>query len=423
MIVRIHSGTKTGGEISLPASKSLSHRAILAASLANGVSVLRHMGSSKDILATRSAMEHFGVRFKEDGEDLIVCGIQELQYDGEVIDCNESGSTLRFLIPIASLQEKTVVFTGHGRLMERPQTIYEDLFRKRGMRFEKKDNLLYVEGGLQGGDFTAQGDISSQFFTGLLYALPLCHRDSTLTILPPFESKSYVNLTMDVLQRAGIHVGRNELVYTIQGRQHYQPIDYAISGDDSQMAFFAALACMCNVSVTVRHADHHSRQGDHVILDIIRQFGGDVSETKNGYMFTGKALKSACVDLADCPDLGPVLFALATQAEGETVFTHCERLRIKESDRIACMETELRKLGCDIRSDGGTVIVRGRTVLPGGVRLDGHNDHRIVMALSVLCATCDKSVEIAGAEAIEKSYPAFFADLSRCGVQVEYVEG
>lgn len=422
MIARIYPGITAGGEVSLPASKSLSHRAILAASLANGVSVLHHSGTNKDILATRKAMEHFGVRFEEVGNDLYVYGNGKLQYDGEVIDCNESGSTLRFLIPLAALQEKTVVFTGHGRLMERPQTVYEQLFHERGMRFEKKDNLLYVGGGLKGGDFTARGDISSQFFTGLLYALPLVDKDSTLTIMPPFESESYVNLTMDVLRKAGIEIHRDGLVYSIRGGQHYQPIDYAISGDDSQMAFFASLACIANVPVTVHHADHGSHQGDHVILDIIRNFGGKVQEVHDGYQFSSGNLKAVTVDLADCPDLGPVLFALAAQVEGETVFTHCERLRIKESDRIACMEEELHKLGCEIQSDGGTVVVKGKMPIHGGVKLDGHNDHRIVMALSVLSAVCEEAVEICGAEAIEKSYPAFFQDLKRCGVQVEYVE-
>ena len=423
MIARIQPGTIAGGEISLPASKSLSHRAILAASLSNGVSVLHHPGTNKDILATRSAMEHFGVRFEERREDLYVYGVERLQYDGEAIDCNESGSTLRFLIPIAALQDKTVIFTGRGRLMERPQTVYKQLFHERGMRFEKAGNLLYVGGGLQGGEFKARGDISSQFFTGLLYALPLTERDSTLTILPPFESESYVNLTMDVLHRAGIRIHRQGLVYSIQGGQHYEPIDYAVSGDDSQMAFFASLACIAGVPITVHHVDHASHQCDHIIPDIIRNFGGVVEEVEDGYRFMGDRLHGIHVDLADCPDLGPVLFALATQVEGETVFTHCERLRIKESDRIACMEEELHKLGCDIHSDGGTVIVKGKTDIRGGVKLDGHNDHRIVMALSVLCAVCEKPVEICGAEAIEKSYPAFFEDLKQCGVQVDYVEG
>lgn len=422
MIVRIERSVLQEGEVFLPASKSLSHRAILAASLSSGVSLLHHPGTSKDILATRSAMEHFGVRFEEDGEDLRVYGVEKLHYDGEVIDCNESGSTLRFLIPIAALQEKTVVFTGRGRLMERPQTVYEQLFRERGMRFEKQGNLLYAGGGLQGGDFTARGDISSQFFTGLLFALPLADKDSTLTILPPFESESYVNLTTDVLHSAGIVTKRDGLVYYIKGGQNYQPIDYAISGDDSQMAFFAALSCMADVPVIVRHASHHSHQGDHVILDIIERFGGRVKEVEDGYRFEGGRLMGCDIDLADCPDLGPVLFALATQAEGETVFTHCERLRIKESDRIACMEEELGKLGCVMHSEGGTVVVKGKTDIHGDVVLDGHNDHRIVMALSVLCSVAGKPVTIMGAEAIEKSYPAFFEDLKRCGVQVDYVE-
>lgn len=420
MIAVIRRGEFRAGCVSIPASKSLSHRALLAASLAEGTSRIRCLGESRDISATMSSLGHFGVRFVRNGSLTEVTGISRPVYDGGAVDCGESGSTLRFLIPIAAMQEKEVVFTGHGRLMERPQSVYEDIFRSRGLLFEKRGAYLHVRGPLTRGEYTVDGNVSSQFITGLLYALPLAGGESTVTIRPPFESESYVRLTMDVLSRAGIDVVRDGMTFRVRGS--YRPCDLKVSGDDSQMAFFAAEALLRGVPVEVRNADHDSRQGDHVILDHIRAFGGQVEETPEGYLFLPGKLRGTKIDLADCPDLGPMLFALAAMAEGRTVFTHCARLRIKESDRIACMEEELHRLGCRICSRGDTVYVDGTGTLAGGADLDGHNDHRIVMALSILSSIAEKPVKIHGAQAVSKSYPRFFEDLAATGVKVEYAE-
>lgn len=421
MIAVIGRGEFRAGCVSIPASKSLSHRALLAASLAEGTSRIRCLGDSRDITATMSALEHFGVRFAQSGSVTEVTGVPRPVYDGGVVDCGESGSTLRFLIPIAAMQDREVVFTGHGRLMDRPQTVYEEIFGSRGLLFERRGAFLHVGGPLTDGCYTVDGNVSSQFITGLLYALPLAGAESTVTIRPPFESESYVRLTMDVLEKAGIEVRRDGMTFRVRGS--YRPCELKVTGDDSQMAFFAAAALLRGTPVEVRNADHDSRQGDHVILDHIRAFGGGVQETEDGYRFLPGHLHAARIDLGDCPDLGPMLFALAAMAEGETVFTHCARLRIKESDRIACMEEELRKLGCRIRSSEDTVYVTGTDAPAGGVHLDGHNDHRIVMALSVLSSIAAEPVTIHGAEAVAKSYPGFFKDLAAAGVKVEYAEG
>ena len=196
------------------------------------------------------------------------------------------------------------------------------------------------------------------------------------------------------------------------------PIDCTVEGDDSQMAFFAELALIQNVSMDVLNLRHDSKQGDHVIVDIVRNIGGTVAEIDDGYRISGGYLRGTTIDLADCPDLGPALFAIATQCEGTTTFIHADRLRMKESDRIACMEEELHKLGCQMTSDRGTVTVQGKTAIHGKVTLDGHNDHRIVMALAVLASCSDGAVEILGSEAVNKSYPNFFEDLERTGIVV-----
>lgn len=412
------SRVKEGASVLLPSSKSLSHRALITASLAEGVSHISGIVFSKDIEATIRCMELLGAEFKTDGNEIEVIGTgRNFHYSKEVADCGESGSTLRFLIPLFALLDKEVRLTGHGKLMERPQTVYEELFAENGLLFEKKEDILHVHGPLKGGEYTVRGDISSQFVTGLMLALPLCEEDSVIHILPPFESRSYVNLTMDALIRAGIEETMDELTIHIPGNQTYHCFDTRVEGDDSQMAFFAEMAMVHNSSVTVNNVSHTSHQGDHVILELFEKFGGKVAETEDGYCFTGKEGKAIEADLSDCPDLGPTLFALATCVEGTSVFHGCGRLRIKESDRIACMEEELKKFGCDISSKGDTVYVTGGRKLHGNVTLNGHNDHRIVMALSVLASLCE-GVTMEGVEAVSKSYPGFFEDFEACGLKV-----
>jgi 3-phosphoshikimate 1-carboxyvinyltransferase len=403
-------------KISLPSSKSLSHRALICAALADGASVIHSLSESEDIQATISLLQHAGARFEQKGKDLIVHGISHMDYDGSLLDCSESGSTLRFLIPLFSLQEQAAVFTGHGRLMARPQSVYADLYHHQGLIFEQKAEQIIVQGPLHSGTYSIRGDVSSQFISGLLFALPLLDEDSDLAILPPFESASYVGLTIQALQRSGIRIDQCGLHLHIPGKQKYHPIDCTVAGDDSQMAFFAEAALIQHVPLNLLNLDHASRQGDHVIIPLAEKMGGTVTEIPGGYHICGQADKAApMIDLADCPDLGPALFAMASQCQGKTVFTHCARLRMKESDRIACMEEEMRKLGCEISSDEDTVTVIGRTEVTGNCTIHGHQDHRIVMALAILAMIADGPVTIEGAEAVRKSYPDFFIDLAETG--------
>jgi 3-phosphoshikimate 1-carboxyvinyltransferase len=402
--------------IVLPSSKSLSHRALITASLAQGDSVIHALAANNDIKATMSVMEKAGARFETKEKDLIVHGIREMDYDGSLLDCGESGSTLRFLIPLFSLSSQPVTFTGHGKLMERPQNVYEEIYRKQGLPFVMKNGELHVCGPLKSGKYTMRGDVSSQFISGLLFALPLLPEDSTIEVLPPLESASYIGLSEDALKRSGIRIEQDGLTFHIPGGQKYHPIDCTVEGDDSQMAFFAEEALIHGVPLDVCNLNHASKQGDHVIVELVQRLGGKAEEIEDGYRFSGQKLQGTTIDLADCPDLGPALFALATQCHGTTTFVNAGRLRMKESDRIACMEEELHKLGCHISSDASTVIVQGRTDIHGNVTLHGHNDHRIVMALSVLAGIADGPVVIEECEAVNKSYPDFFRDLEKTGV-------
>ncbi|MBO7703810.1 MAG: 3-phosphoshikimate 1-carboxyvinyltransferase [Solobacterium sp.] len=414
-------GRSEGSAVRIPSSKSLSHRALIAASLAKGESEIRNLVENNDTEATMNCLKQLGAEFTktEDGV-LHVKGTNGVSdYTGELLDCGESGSTLRFLIPLFSLTGKEVRFTGHGKLMSRPQSVYEELFRERGLRFEQEGEILRIKGALPSGSYRVKGDISSQFISGLLFALPLLDGASTITVIPPYESRSYVGLTEDVLALSGIHVKDALNKIRLLGYDQYQPIHTVIDGDDSQGAFFAVLALVSGMPLTVEGMRHESRQGDHVIIRLIEAAGGRSIPVEGGYRFEpGKTIKPFEADLSDCPDLGPVLFALAAMGEGTSTFRNCARLRIKESDRIACMKEELEKLGAVLEEYGDTVLVTGSETIRGNVTLSGHNDHRIVMALSVLACAAEGPVTIEGAEAVAKSYPDFFKDFEKAGGKV-----
>lgn len=305
--------------------------------------------------------------------------------------------------------------------MQRPQKIYREIFAAQGLPFQQDGQSLTISAALQSGDYTIRGDISSQFISGLLFTLPLVDGASTLHILPPFESRSYVKLTVQMLESFGIHVEfQDEHTLYIPGNQHYQPHDHTIEGDYSQFAFFAVLAAIQH-DLTIRGVSFLSQQGDKHILSILQAFHADVEALENGYLIKKGHLQGADIDLADCPDLGPILCVLAMYAEGTTRIFHAGRLRIKESDRIAAMEEELRKFGVDITSTEDEIFIQGCKTPVCEQELYGHNDHRIVMALTIAGLCSRKAVVIEGAQAIQKSYPNFFADVQRLQGKVEEI--
>ena len=409
MTAYIRPGPPPSGVLAAPPSKSMAHRAVLCAALADGESRLTGLAHSQDIDATLAAAAALGAQVEAGESWARIAGAAPLQAPAAPVDCCESGSTLRFLIPLAALTGRPVAFTGRGRLMQRPQSVYQELFASQGLRFEQEGDTLTVAGPLRPGCFSLAGDVSSQFISGLLFALPLLDGDSRLCLKPPVESRSYIEMTRAAQSRFGVaSAWLDEYTLAVPGGQ----------GDWSQAAFPAALGVLAG-DVTVTGLEPGTLQGDAVILDILRRCGGRAEAVPGGVRFQKSALHGTKIDLADCPDLGPILMALGLLCEGETVITNAGRLRLKESDRIAAMEQELRKLGGRIESDGGTVTIR-RSVLhaPAGP-LWGHNDHRVVMSLTVLAAAAGLPVQIDGAEAVAKSWPGFFAAVRQLGVEVQ----
>lgn len=419
MTVYIRPGPPPSGVLAAPPSKSMAHRAVLCAALADGESRLTGLAHSQDIDATLAAAAALGAQVEAGESWARIAGAAPLQAPAAPVDCCESGSTLRFLIPLAALTGRPVAFTGRGRLMQRPQSIYQELFASQGLRFEQEGDTLTVAGPLRPGCFSLAGDVSSQFISGLLFALPLLDGDSRLCLKPPVESRSYIEMTRAAQSRFGVaSAWLDEYTLAVPGGQAYRPRDMAIEGDWSQAAFPAALGALAG-DVTVTGLEPGTLQGDAVILDILRRCGGRAEAVPGGVRFQKSALHGTKIDLADCPDLGPILMALGLLCEGETVITNAGRLRLKESDRIAAMEQELRKLGGRIESDGGTVTIRRSALHAPAGPLWGHNDHRVVMSLTVLAAAAGLPVQIDGAEAVAKSWPGFFAAVRQLGVEVQ----
>lgn len=412
--------SKKSGTVAVPPSKSAAHRAIIAACLADGKSIVRNVSESEDMKATIGAMEALGAVITRSGDVLNVRGTGGVpKKEAVTADCRESGSTLRFLIPLFSLCGGDVMLTGSERLMERPQDVYEKLFEEQGLFFSRGGQIR-LRGAVKGGELTIRGDISSQFITGLLFTLPLLERDSVIRILPPFESASYVALTLRVLEAFGVCAEfADPHTLLIPGNQRYRPCDYTVEGDFSQLAFWAVRGAI-GAETACTGVDLSSGQGDKVILDQIAQAGGKISVIGKTVVSLPGELHFSEIDLADCPDLGPVLTVLGAFCKGGMRLTNAGRLRIKESDRIEAMETELKKLNVDIISGENSITVKGRKPMTEPVTVYAHNDHRIAMSLAVFAASAEQPVTIEGAECVRKSYPDFFEVLGSTGVSVIY---
>ena len=422
MIVQIQPPARIGGTVSAPPSKSMAHRAVLCSALAKGTSHIENLEFSKDISATLAAAGQLCARVESGPADVLVEGLGHFRPVFGPVDCCESGSTLRFLIPLASLTGQSITFVGRGRLMERPQSVYETLYREQNLHFEQANGQLTVAGSLRSGEYTLAGNVSSQFISGLLFALPLLAGDSTLHLVPPVESRSYIEMTRAAQAAFGVTSHwLDDTTLCIPGGQQYHPRDYIVEGDYSQAAFLAVLGAVKG-GITLTGLAAETLQGDAAILDILRRCGAKFTRTEAGLVFEQASLHGVDIDLADCPDLGPVLMVLGLLCEGTTVIRNAERLRIKESDRIAAMEAELRACGGVLSSEGGTITVQGckpRLHAPEAP-LSGHNDHRVVMSLTVLALAAGIPLAINEAEAVQKSWPHFFDALKPLGVEVHY---
>lgn len=417
--------SRLSGTATVPPSKSAAHRAVLCAALADGVSHITNIEYSQDIRATLGAAAQLGAKIQEEANAVTITGRGNASGFVTVtrpVFCNESGSTLRFMIPLFSLTAQKVRFTGTGRLFDRPQAVYQMLFDRQGLRFEQTPEGITIFGRLRPGGFTLPGDVSSQFISGLLFAAPLMESESTIEVPPPYESRSYVDLTVAAMQQFGIKVTararkNGSVIYRIAAPQRYTASDFAVEGDYSQAAFLAVLGALVG-GITVKGLKENSAQGDAAILDILQACGARFKRAGDAVTFEKSELHGTDIDLADCPDLGPILMVLGLFCEGETVIRNAGRLRIKESDRIAAMEEELRKFGGKLQSDENTVTIQGSALaLPG--LLHGHNDHRVVMALSVAALGAGYTARISGAQAVAKSWPGFFAVLQQLGAGIE----
>ena len=395
------------GTVDIPASKSCAHRALISAALAEGISVISGVSMSKDIEATIGAMTALGAEFSVDGTTVTVSGISS-RMDKAVIDCNESGSTLRFVIPIAAALGTDSRFIGRGRLPQRPIDIYTRELGKNGVKFLTETMPYDITGTLKGGIFEIEGNVSSQFVTGLLFALPLLEGNSEIRLTSHLESRPYVDTTIDILRRFGITVESSENGFRIVGGQKYKPYDYRVEGDYSQAAFFY-VANALGSAVNIANLVPDSVQGDRKILEILNE------TCYNGSIGCYRA------DCSDIPDLVPILAVLGAFGSGESVIYNAQRLRIKESDRLVTTAAMLNELGGDVAVTEDGLIIRPTGRMHGGT-IDSAGDHRIVMAAAIAATKTDGAVIIRGAEAAEKSYPDFFKDYIHLGGKANVID-
>ena len=421
MKVTVSPGTYHG-TVTVPPSKSAAHRAIIAAALANGRSIISNVDLSSDILATIGACRSLGsdinIEQCEQYNTLTVDG--GLSLSGEaVISCAESGSTLRFFIPLACTYSGTKTFTGHGRLPYRPVDAYLQIFDSQGIRYTRPPgaNLpLTVSGKLHGGAMRVDGRVSSQYVTGLLFALSVLEEDSSISVLGGFESRGYVDLTVDMLRRFGIEIGVSGDTFTIKGGQRYQPRDMIVEGDYSQAAFFIVAGAISG-DIRIVGLDAHSLQPDSAIVSIMRRMGALITQQDDALTVKQSELSGTVIDVSQCPDLVPTLAIAAAFAKGETRITGAARLRIKECDRLHALAVNLNSLGVYATETEDELIIRGGA-LNGGT-IDTFGDHRIAMAFAVAAAGAKGNIIIPDAECIDKSYPRFYDDLKALGGQIK----
>lgn len=397
--------TSPCGEIQAPASKSVAHRMLICAALAKGKSTLCINKTSEDIEATARCLEAIGVAIEKNGTAWTVTPPCEFSKTA-TLDCGESGSTLRFMLPVVAALGIEATFIGHGRLLSRPIADLTDEMKRHGITFADGGSLS-ISGKLTGGKYTIAGNISSQFITGLLLALPLCDGDSEIEVIPPVESKPYIDITTKVLSLFGVNVEENGTIYNIR-HSDLQSGAFNVEGDWSNAAFLIALGA------EVSGLDPKSTQGDKKILDVLSSLGAEIKNENNFVSADLSNLHGADIDASDIPDLVPVICAVAATAQGTTKIYNASRLRLKESDRIETTVRMVNSLGGKATPTEDGIIVEGQTSLAGGT-VDGCGDHRIVMSAAVASLRCKAPVIINGADAVNKSYPDFFKDFNTLG--------
>ncbi len=392
---------RASGRLQVPPSKSVAHRLLICAGMSRGRSIIRGISSCEDVQATLDCLRAVGAECRQDGDTVEVQGVDLLSaHAAGLLPCRESGSTLRFLIPPLLLTGSSATFTACGRLPERPMTVYENICKEKKLHFCKENDRITVCGRLPSGRYELPGNVSSQFISGLLFALPQIEGDSEIVLTTAVESRSYLELTLDAMRQFGVKAEwADERRLHIPGGQTYRACDVTVEGDYSNAAFADAFNCLGG-AVRLEGLRSDSLQGDRRYREMMAALS------------KGKPTLS----LADCPDLGPILFAVAAAKHGG-IFTETRRLSIKESDRVAAMREELAALGAELIAGEDTVEVLPAVLRAPTRPIKGHNDHRIVMSMAVLLTLVGG--ELKGAEAVRKSYPNFFADLAALGLRIK----
>lgn len=402
------------GRVRIPASKSYCHRGILAAALASGESRIKQVSFSDDIRATIAGVQVMGAAVEQQAEALLIKG-GLVPREFASLDCKESGSTLRFLIPVALWNNKRSLFLGQGKLGQRPLEPYLKIFREQGISYSSTGLPLELQGTLLPGSYELSGSISSQFITGLLFVLPLLKGDSTLLITDALESKDYIAMTLQVLQAFGIHIEQqSDRYYLIKGNQHYQSGTYPVEGDFSQAAFWLTAGALGG-EIDCLGLNLHSRQGDKVILDFLSAAGVHIHSSETSIAATAlHPIKAFTADVSQCPDIAPILAVLASIAEGTSRIVGAGRLRYKECDRLRAISQELNRLGAAVSEGEDSMTITGKPQLEGG-EADSWGDHRIAMALAVAALRCKHPVILHNSGVVSKSYPEFFEDFKQLG--------
>ena len=402
------------GTVKIPPSKSDVHRAIICAALAKGVSTVSPVAFSEDISATIDCIKALGAEVSVDGDKLTINSTKIFENKTAVFDCRESGSTVRFFIPVAAAGGVNGTFNGKGRLPQRPLGVYTDLLPKHGVECITSGGLPFeIKGQLASGKFDVPGDISSQFITGLLFALPLLDGDSVIHLTSPLQSKGYIDMTISVQKQFGVEIDVDGEDYIIKGNQKYKPCDYITEGDWSQAAFFLVGGAIGG-DVTAEGVKKDSFQGDKEIVELLKRFGADVEQGDYSVRCKAGNLRAIDIDASQIPDLVPILAVCASFAEGTTRIYNAERVRLKESDRLAAISDCLNGCGGNVAETEDGLLIKGAESIRGGFA-EGYNDHRIVMSMAIAALRSESEIVISDRESIAKSYNEFFKDYNLIG--------
>lgn len=418
-------GTDLKGEIAAIASKSMAHRYMIASALAFCTGQSCFVGchsDSEDIRATIDCLEALGAHFEKKDNGYIITPVdRENMSECMSLPCRESGSTFRFLLPVAAAFGKKIEFLQEGRLPQRPLSpLYEEMTRHGVTMSPQGANPFKCEGKLTSGIYRLAGNVTSQFISGLLFALPMLNGDSRIELTSKLESKLYVDMTLQVIALFGIRIYEEDNAYIIRGNQQYRsPEEGTVEGDWSNAAFWLSAGAIGNNPITMTGLDNNSLQGDKAIIKILKEFGAVIKSDDCRITVSDDNLKGIDIDASDIPDLVPVLAAVAAVAEGTTRIYNAKRLRLKESDRLKTVSETLNILGADVKEMEDGLIINGRKELEGGT-VNASGDHRIAMMAAIAAIRCKNKVTIENAEAVNKSYPAFFEDYKRLSGKVEY---